>query len=176
MIYKQNKITFNGSLLKQKFGYDFYEQNYKPTGVVVIFRGEMDIQFDKDCFFHDYPTFNDSINICWEIPNIGQLGNICFKKLFLYKIKECLHDLNLYTKVELNKNDSIFVHQENKKAKEVNFCMLKQPDNVFSLGYIGLNNEKLSLNDKQIEELNEKINESFYEIIKSISLEVIKPS
>jgi hypothetical protein len=176
MIYKQNKITFNGSLLKQKFGYDFYEKDYKPNGVVVIFRGDMNIQFDKDYFFHDYPTFNDSINICWEIPNLGQLGNICFKKLFLNKIKNNLQDLNVYTKVELNENDSIFVYQENKKTKEVNFSMLKQPDNVFSLGYIGLNNGKLLLNDKQIDDLSKKIDESFYEIIKSISLELVKPS
>jgi hypothetical protein len=175
MIYKQNKITFNGSLLKQKFGYDFYEEKYKNTGVVVIFRGDMNISFDREHFFHDYPTFKDSINICWEIPNISQLGNVCFKKLFLYKIKECLENLNIYTNIEKTKKDSILVSKENKKAKEINFCMLKQPDNVFSLGYIGLNNESLLLNDKQIDDLCEKINESFYEIIESSFLEMIKP-
>ena len=175
MIYKQNKITFDGTLLKQKFGYDFYEEKYKNTGVVVIFRGDMNISFDRDYFFNDYPTFTDSINICWEIPYIGQLGNIVFKKLFLYKIKQSLEELDFYSKVEIDVNDSIFVYRDNKKAKEVNFSLLKQPDNVFSLGYIGLNNTNLDLNDKQIDILSENINQSFYKIIDSSFLEIIKP-
>jgi hypothetical protein len=175
MIYNQNKITFDGTLLKQKFGYDFYEDKYKNTGVVVIFRGDMDISYDRDYFFQDYPTFTDSINICWEIPYLGQFGNICFKKLFLYKIKESLEELKFYSKVELNKNDSIFIYKDNKKAKEVNFCLIKQPDNIFSLGYIGLNNTNLCLNDKQINILCEKINSSFYEIIDSSFREMVKP-
>jgi hypothetical protein len=86
-----------------------------------------------------------------------------------------LENLNIYTNIEKTKKDSILVSKENKKAKEINFCMLKQPDNVFSLGYIGLNNESLLLNDKQIDDLCEKINESFYEIIESSFLEMIKP-
>jgi hypothetical protein len=176
MIYTKNKINFDGSLLKQKFGYDFYEEKYKNTGVVVIFRGKMDISYDRDYFFNEYPIFEDSINICWEIPYMGQLGNVCFKKLFLYRIKEAIEELKFYSKVEITTDDIIFISKDGKKSKEVNFCLLKQPDNVFSLGYIGLNNANMGLNDKQIEVLSEKINKSFYQIIDSSFLNMVKPS
>ena len=46
MIYTNNKITFNGSLLKSRFGYDFYKEKYKPTGIVVIFDGPINIEYD----------------------------------------------------------------------------------------------------------------------------------
>jgi len=175
MIYKKNKINFNGSLLKQRFGYDFYEQNYRKTGVVVIFRGDMNISFDRDYFFNEYPSFNDSINICWELPNIGQIGNVYFKKLFSYKIKECLEELNTYKKVELGEDDTIKVHTEDEQTKEINFSLLRQVDNVFSLGYIGLDIETLLLNDKQVDDLCENIEKSFYKIVESSFLELIKP-
>jgi hypothetical protein len=134
----------------------------------------MNISYDKDYFFNEYPVYSDSINICWEIPNLDHFGNIFFKKLFLYKIKESLYDLNIYSKTELDENDLIFVYKEDKKSKEINFCLVKKPDGVFSLGYIGLNNSNLCLNDKDLNTLCQKINDSFYQIINSSFKEFIK--
>lgn len=174
MIYKLNTIIFDGALLKRKFGYDFYKDKYKYSGVVVIFEGKTDIAYDRELFFDEYPRFEDSINICWEIPNLQLNGNILFKKFFLTKITEILSSLGKYEKIVLNKNDSIFITNGKNKNKELNVSLLNNVENMFSLGYIGLDNKLLELNKKEKEELCEKINSSFYEIIDSLTIECVK--
>ena len=176
MIYKLNKITFDGGLLKQKFAYDFYKENYKPTGVVIIFDGSVSISYDFPHFMQDYPRFENSINICWEIPNINSLGNCFFKKLFLLKIKEELIKLNLFKSVDLNKNDSILIRFDDNKTKEINICLLKQPEQNICLGFIGLDAKSLKFNEKQKEDFSKILNDIFYELTNSTFLDTIRTS
>jgi hypothetical protein len=174
MIYNLNKITFDGCLLKQRFAYDFYKNDYKPTGVVVIFNGPVKISYDLFHFMKEYPSFDDSINICWEIPNLTSCGNIFFKKLFLLRIKEELQKTNLYKNVQLDKNDSIFITYDNDKTKEINLCILKQPETDFSMGFIGLNMKYLGFNVKEREDFCKSVNDVFYELTVGSFLDKIK--
>jgi len=154
MIYTNNKITFNGSLLKSRFGYDFYKEKYKPTGIVVIFDGPINIEYDELVFNQVYPVIEESINICWEIPNLNLLGNNFFKQLFLSKIKEYLN---------INDNiDDYFV------------SLTRETEPNLSLGFIGLNLSLLNINKLKKEEVCSMIDSIFYELTQTAFIDKIK--
>lgn len=154
MIYTNNKITFNGSLLKNRFGYDFYKEKYKPTGVVVIFEGSINIEYDEIVYNQVYPVIEESINICWEIPSLNLLGNNFFKQLLLLKIKE-------YLDIKDNINDYVV-------------SLTREPENNLSLGFIGLNCSKLELDKQKKDNLCSMIDTNFYELTQLAFLDKIK--
>jgi hypothetical protein len=168
MIHDKGPINYDGMLLKQKFGYDFYQEKYNPNGVIVIAYGPMNIGYDGIYFLNDYPTFEDAIHICWEIPNLNLKGNSFFKQIFTLKIYEEIKNLNKIDKLCLTEDYSI--NMEDSLSLNLN----KVTDGGTVLGYIGLNNSVLNLLEKDKTEFSEKIEKHFYSLTQLSFIDTIK--
>lgn len=174
MIYENNNIIYNGNLLKSKFGYDFYKEKYKSTGVVVIFNGSLNIDYDELIFNHNYEQYEESINICWEIPNLNSIGNSFFKTLFLLKIAEQIKKTDIFSNVDVKNNNIISVYDKNNKYDDISVSLIRQAENNISLGYIGINSYIFNLSEKQNHDFCSSVNKIFYELTENCFIDTIK--
>lgn len=168
MIHDKGPINYDGTLLKQKFGYDFYQDKYNPNGIIVIAYGPMSIGYDGTFFLNDYSSFDDAIHICWEIPNLNLRGNSFFKQIFSSKIYEELKALN-------NIEDLFLTDDYNISIKNVLSLNLNKVTDVGTvLGYIGLDNSVLNLLEKDKEDFSKKIEKHFYNLMQLSFIDSIK--
>lgn len=168
MIHDKGPINYDGTLLKQKFGFDFYQEKYNPNGIVVIAYGSTNIGYDGTFFLNDYPTFDDAIHICWEIPNLNSKGNAFFKQLLLIKIFEKIQHIK-----NLKLDDSFnIINTETNDAISLN--LNKQTDGNVALGYVGLDNTILNVLEKDKKEFSEKIEKQFYNLLNVAFIDTIK--
>jgi hypothetical protein len=167
MIHDKGPINYDGTLLKQKFGYDFYNEKYNPQGIVVVAYGPTDIGYDAVYFLNDYPRFEDAIHVCWEIPNINLKGNSFFKQIFITKI---------YEEVKKIVDDVVLTEDFDIKQKDTSILLSlnKIVDGDTVLGYIGIDNTSLNLIENNKKQFSEKIENIFYNLLKVSFIDTIK--
>jgi len=188
MIYKNNKINYDGSLIHKRFGYEFYRKDYNPSGVVVIFRGNMDVTTNlidlEDKINDDYIHSEDAINICWEIPSMSPLGAVFFQRLFINYVAQTIQKMRGFFDIKVEGDDIMIKQDQNDDYKKASVSITKVVDGDIALGHLGLNiiagsyapsfAFSLNLNDKEVEELSQKINDVFYDTIKDCFIATTK--
>ena len=88
---------YEGSLIKERFAYRFFNKQVSPAGNIVAFRAPMYViegLIDlEDSLSKDYIFSDDAINFCWEIPNLCPLGAVAFQRWFNVNIAFTLSKL-----------------------------------------------------------------------------------
>ena len=92
MIIKQEK--YNGDFIHKRFAYEQFRKEVSPFGNIVAFRAPMYVKENlidlEDTLTNDYIHSADSINFCWEIPNLCPFGAVSFQRLFNTSIAQIL--------------------------------------------------------------------------------------
>lgn len=172
MIHTNGPINYDGLLLKQKFGFDFYKEKYNPNGIVVIAYGPLNIGYDATYFLNDYPSFEDAIHICWEIPNLNLKGNSFFKQVFITKIYEELKKITDIKDLKITKDFNLVIKKNEDNLLSVNIN--KETESNIVLGYLGLDNKTFNLVEKTKKDFSEQIEKIFYELLNVSFIDTIK--
>ena len=145
MVIKQS--VYDGNLIHNRFAYEYFRKNVSPYGNIVAFRAPMyvkDALIDlEDTLSDDYIHSQDSINFCWEIPNLCPLGAVSFQRLFNTAIANLLAAI-IQKRISVEGDDLLvqdeFVGNDEKvrKAGKVSVSITYSKDNV-SLGHTGIN-------------------------------------
>ena len=145
MVIKQS--VYDGNLIHNRFAYEYFRKNVSPYGNIVAFRAPMyvkDALIDlEDTLSDDYIHSQDSINFCWEIPNLCPLGAVSFQRLFNTAIANLLAAI-IQKPISVEGDDLMvqdeFVGNDEKvrKAGKVSVSITYSKDNV-SLGHTGIN-------------------------------------
>ena len=145
MVIKQS--VYDGNLIHNRFAYEYFRKNVSPYGNIVAFRAPMyvkDALIDlEDTLSDDYIHSQDSINFCWEIPNLCPLGAVSFQRLFNTAIANLLAAI-IQKPIAVEGDDLMvqdeFVGNDEKvrKAGKVSVSITYSKDNV-SLGHTGIN-------------------------------------
>ena len=145
MVIKQS--VYDGNLIHNHFAYEYFRKNVSPYGNIVAFRAPMyvkDALIDlEDTLSDDYIHSQDSINFCWEIPNLCPLGAVSFQRLFNTAIANLLAAI-IQKPISVEGDDLMvqdeFVGNDEKvrKAGKVSVSITYSKDNV-SLGHTGIN-------------------------------------
>ena len=145
MVIKQS--VYDGNLIHNRFAYEYFRKNVSPYGNIVAFRAPMyvkDALIDlEDTLSDDYIHSQDSINFCWEIPNLCPLGAVSFQRLFNTAIANNLAAI-IQKPISVEGDDLMvqdeFVGNDEKvrKAGKVSVSITYSKDNV-SLGHTGIN-------------------------------------
>ena len=145
MVIKQS--VYDGNLIHNRFAYEYFRKNVSPYGNIVAFRAPMyvkDALIDlEDTLSDDYIHSQDSINFCWEIPNLCPLGAVSFQRLFNTAIANLLAAI-IQKPISVEGDDLMvqdeFVGNDKKvrKAGKVSVSITYSKDNV-SLGHTGIN-------------------------------------
>ena len=64
----------------------------------------------EDTLSDDYIHSQDSINFCWEIPNLDPFGAVAYQRLFNTQIAHILSDKYLQKPIEVD-GDDLIVHE-----------------------------------------------------------------
>ena len=84
MIIEQD--IYDGSLIHNRFAYEYFRKDVSPVGNIVAFRAPMEVKDNlidlEDTLTDDFISSKDAINFCWEIPNMCPLGAVSFQRLF----------------------------------------------------------------------------------------------
>ena len=145
MVIKQS--VYDGNLIHNRFAYEYFRKNVSPYGNIVAFRAPMyvkDALIDlEDTLSDDYIHSQDSINFCWEIPNLCPLGAVSFQRLFNTAIANLLAAI-IQKPISVEGDDLMvqdeFVGNDEKvrKSGKVSVSITYSKDNV-SLGHTGIN-------------------------------------
>lgn len=188
MVYKQNKINYDGSLIHKRFGYEFYRKNYNPTGVVVITRGNMDVTTNlidlEDKLNDDYIYSEDAISVCWEIPNICSMGSVFFQRLFINYVAQEIQKMCGFFDIKVDGDDVMIKKEQEDAYKKASVSITKVIDGNVAVGHLGLNIYagpkapdfafSLNLKDEKIDILCDKINDIFYEMLQDVFVATTK--
>jgi hypothetical protein len=188
MIYKTSKINYDGSLIHKRFGYEFYRKEYNPSGVVVVFRGNMDVTTNlidlEDKINDDYIYSDDAINVCWEIPSMSPLGAVFFQRLFINYVAQSIQQMCGFFDIKVDGDDIMIKKDQGDEFKKASVSITKVVDGDIALGHLGLNiiaGEQapsfafsLGLNEIQVEKLSQKINDMFYDTLKDCFIATTK--
>jgi len=83
MIIKQG--VYDGNFIHSRFAYEQFRKEVSPYGNIVAFRAPMyvkDALIDlEDTLSNDFIQSQDSINFCWEIPDLCPFGAVSFQRL-----------------------------------------------------------------------------------------------
>lgn len=164
LTFEETKKLLNNSefyeceLIKQRFAWDFFQEQLSPFGNILIF---------------DYPTkigkidFKRSLNVCIELPNYNQIAGVCFERLFLTQIGSILAD-ETQTDCFVNENTLIV------NDKQASITLLNTLNNSvllqITLPLKGIE-ENFHYFENASSDMYEKIKNSFYFLTKSIFLE-----
>lgn len=147
MIIEQD--VYDGSLIHNRFAYEFFRKDVSPVGNIVAFRAPMDVKDNlidlEDTLTDDFIASKDAINFCWEIPGLCPLGAVAFQRLFNTAVAQILSD---YIKLPISmKGDDLMVvdkfkGSDGKEREEgkVSVSITYSKDNV-TLGHTALNIE-----------------------------------
>jgi len=107
---------YDGSILQDRFAYDFFKDKVLRTGNIIAFRGSMEVtekyMVDReDLINKDYIYSDDAINFCIEIPDISLFAGVCFQRLFVSVAANILASKYLKCNIEVD-GDDIIVHKE----------------------------------------------------------------
>jgi hypothetical protein len=182
------KQDYNGDLIHKRFGYEHFKKDYNPLGVIIAFRGNMDVTTNlidlEDKLNNDYIYSDDALNFCWEIPNICPTGAVYFQRLFARYIGDELTS-GKYGKLDVKVDgDDIMIRKlgdEEYGKASVSITAVK--DNV-ALGHLGLNISagtkapsfafSLFLDDAGASNLARRVKEIFNETLKDVFIATTK--
>ena len=145
MIIKEG--VYDGKLSHDRFAYKYFRKDVSPYGNIVAFRAPMYVKDElidlEDTLSNDYIHSQDSINFCWEIPNLCPLGAVSFQRLFNTGVANILS--NIIQKGIIVDGDDLMVQDEfigndDKVRKEgkVSVSITYSKENV-ALGHTGIN-------------------------------------
>lgn len=188
MIYTKNKINYDGSLIHKRFGYEFYRDNYKPTGVIVISRGNMDVTTNlidlEDKLNNDYIYSEDAINVCWEIPNICSMGSVFFQRLFINYVAQEIQKMCGFFAIEVRGDDIMIKRNQGDSFKKASVSITKVIDGNVAIGHLGLNINagnkapdfafSLELSDENVNVLCSRINDLYYDTLQDVFIATTK--
>ena len=185
--------NYDGSLIHKRFAYEYFRNHTLPTGNIIAFRGKMDVGIggmidQEDVLQNDTIYSDDSINFCWEIPEMCKRGAVAFQRYFNAQIASVLSSY-IEGKIELD-GDDIMVHNKfigsDNKSQSVGKCSVSitySKDNV-AIGHTGINVNagrkappfaySTGLNDEQCTEFMNKVIGLFYSEMDSIFIATTK--
>lgn len=174
------KQDYNGNLIHKRFGYEYFKKEYNPLGVIIAFRGNMDVTDNlidlEDKLNNDYIYSEDALNFCWEIPNICPIGAVFFQRLFARYIGDELACGN-YGKLEVKVDgDDIMIRKPGDDSfGKASVSITKVIDGNVAIGHLGLNINagpkapsfafSLFLDDATASSLCRRIKEIYHETI-----------
>jgi len=139
--------VYDGDFIHKRFAYEQFRKEVSPFGNVVAFRAPMYVKENlidlEDTLTNDYIHSADSINFCWEIPNLCPFGAVSFQRLFNTSIAQILAGIIEKDIVvdgdDLMVNDKFIgsdktVHDQGKVSVSITYSK----DNV-ALGHTGIN-------------------------------------
>jgi hypothetical protein len=175
------KQDYNGDLIHKRFGYEYFKKDYDPLGVIIAFRGNMDVTDNlidlEDKLNNDYIYSEDALNFCWEIPNICPIGAVFFQRLFARYIGDELAN-GYYGKFEVKVDgDDIMIRKPgDEEYGKASVSITKVIDGNVAIGHLGLNIKagpkapsfafSLLLDDANASYLTNRIKAIFQETIK----------
>ena len=145
MIIQQD--IYDGSLIHNRFAYEYFRKDVSPVGNIVAFRAPMEVKDNlidlEDTLTDDYISSKDAINLCWEIPNLCPLGAVAFQRLFNTAVAQLLSE---YIKLPISmKGDDLMVIDkfkgsdgEEREEGKVSVSITYSKENV-TLGHTALN-------------------------------------
>lgn len=192
MIIKNLK-KYDGSLIHKRFAYEYFRKKTLPIGNIVAFRGEMDVTTNlidsEDLLNNDYIHSEDSINFCWEIPNLDSFGAVAFQRLFNTYIANILSSKYLKKPIEVD-GDDLMVHDEfegsDGSLQKVGKCSVSitYSKNNVALGHTGININagrkappfaySTKLTDEQAEQFMKDVIDIFYATTDDVFLATTK--
>jgi hypothetical protein len=174
------KQDYNGDLIHKRFGYEHFKKDYNPLGVIIAFRGNMDVTTNlidlEDKINNDFIYSDDALNFCWEIPNICPIGAVFFQRLFARYIGDELAS-GRYGKlnVKVDGDDIMIIRPGDAKYGKASVSITMVTNNA-AVGHLGLNIKagpkaptfafSLLLDDADTAWLTNRVKEIFYETIK----------
>lgn len=117
---------YDGSVLHDRFAYDFFRKKTLPIGNIVVFRAPMEVLDNlidlEDKVNNDFISSADAINIIWEIPILtDSFGAVAFQRLFNTYIASQIASLT-QKNVEVDGDDIMvndtFIGSDNKEYKQ----------------------------------------------------------
>ena len=145
MIIEQD--IYDGSLIHNRFAYEYFRKDVSPVGNIVAFRAPMEVKDNlidlEDTLTDDFISSKDAINFCWEIPNMCPLGAVAFQRLFNTAVAQIISE---YIKLPITmKGDDLMVIDkftgsdgEERDQGKVSVSITYSKDNV-TLGHTALN-------------------------------------
>jgi hypothetical protein len=145
MIIEQD--IYDGSLIHNRFAYEYFRKDVSPVGNIVAFRAPMEVKDNlidlEDTLTDDFISSKDAINFCWEIPNMCPLGAVSFQRLFNTAVAQIISE---YIKLPITmKGDDLMVIDkftgsdgEERDEGKVSVSITYSKDNV-TLGHTALN-------------------------------------
>ena len=145
MIIEQD--IYDGSLIHNRFAYEYFRKDVSPVGNIVAFRAPMEVKDNlidlEDTLTDDFISSKDAINFCWEIPNMCPLGAVSFQRLFNTAVAQIISE---YIKLPITmKGDDLMVIDkftgsdgEDRDEGKVSVSITYSKDNV-TLGHTALN-------------------------------------
>lgn len=139
---------YDGSLLHNRFAYQYFREKTLPIGNIIAFRAPMEVEADgmidtEDIIKGEFIYSKDAINFLWEIPMLDNpVGAVAFQRLFNSQIANELHKI-IGAPIELDGDDIIIhkehsgggiVQQKGKASVSITYCK-----NYAALGHTGIN-------------------------------------
>ena len=134
---------YNGDLIHRRFGYEHFRKDYNPLGVIIAFRGKMDVTTNlidlEDKLNNDFIYSEDALNFCWEIPNICPIGAVFFQRLFARYIGDEIAS-GYYGKFNVKVDgDDIMVRKPGDEEYGKASVSITMVTNNAAVGHLGLN-------------------------------------
>lgn len=191
MIVK-NINSYDGSILQDRFAYDFFKEKVMRTGNIIAWRAPAEVNekfmVDKqDLIDKDFIYSDDMMHFCAEIPDISLFAGVCFQRLYCNMVGNILVKY-VGAPIEID-GDDIFVMKEHngggivqQKGKASVSIAKKVNDAV--LIHLGINVKagkrapafafSTNLTDEQCEQFMRECINAFYEMIHDIFIATTK--
>ncbi len=135
-------MDYDGSLIHDRFGYEYFRDNYNFTGNIISFRGKMEVTtnlIDKeDLLNKDFIYSDDAINFCWEIPNVDAFAGVAFQRLFVTHVSNLLGRI-LNTTFIVSGDDILYRTQAGENSFKKASVSISTHKNGAVLGHLGIN-------------------------------------
>lgn len=181
------RLDYDGSLIHDRFGYQYFKESYDFTGNLLIFRGKMEVTdnlIDKeDLLNKDYIYSDDAINFCWEIPGADAFGGVAFQRLFVTYVGNYLGNI-INEKIIINGDDILVPVEGVEGAYKKASVSISTCKNGAVLGHLGINISagskapsfaySTNMTDEQVTRFTQETRNLFYSLTKSIALATTK--
>jgi len=112
----KNQTVYDGSILQDRFAYEYFRDKTMRVGNIIAFRAPMEVtekyMVDKqDLIDKDFIHSDDAINFCIEIPDISLFAGVCFQRLYCNMVGNILATKYLKANIEVD-GDDIWVLKE----------------------------------------------------------------
>lgn len=180
-------MDYDGSLIHDRFGYEYFRDKYNFTGNIISFRGKMEVTtnlIDKeDLLNKDFIYSDDAINFCWEIPNVDAFAGVAFQRLYVTHVSNLLGRI-LGTTFIVSGDDILIRNQPDENAYKKASVSISTQKNGAVLGHLGINitaGDKApafafstNLSDDQLLNFVQEAEMIFYHLTRSISIATTK--